>query len=134
MVDLTPAGAGFLGPREIEVGKVVHLVADLPMVNGRLHAVRLRLTVASCSPDYESPQAWRIGGAVVPVLDEDRETLVEYCHVIAARTRLTESGRLLGSAETPESLAPAAIDSGGVSDRAWYDTRPRRRRVIRGIR
>jgi hypothetical protein len=115
MVDLTPAGAGILSPREIEVGEVVHLMVDLPMVNGRPRAVRLRLTVASCRPDYESPQAWRIGGAVVPVLDEDRETLVEYCHVIAARSRLTESGRLLAPAETLEPLAPAAVDSGGGS-------------------
>jgi hypothetical protein len=115
MVDLTPAGAGILSPREIEVGKVVHLVADLPMVNGRPRAVRLRLTVASCSPDDESPQAWRIGGAVVPVLAQDRETLVEYCHVTAARSRLTASGRLLGSAETLQSPAPAAVESGGMS-------------------
>jgi hypothetical protein len=92
------------------------------MVNGRPRAVHLRLTVASCSPDSESPQSWRIGGAVVPMLDEDRETLVEYCHVIAARSRLTESGRLLASAETPESPAPAAVDSGDRS-RAGSTTR-----------
>jgi hypothetical protein len=122
MVDLAPAGAGILSPREIEVGKQVHLVVDLPMVDGRPRAVRLRLTVASCRPDHESPQAWRIGGAVVPILDDDREALVEYCHVVAARSRLTESGRLLARVETPEPLAPAAVDSGGRS-RAGSATR-----------
>jgi cellulose synthase (UDP-forming) len=122
MVDLAPAGAGILSPREIEVGKQVHLVVDLPMVDGRPRAVRLRLTVASCRPDHESPQAWRIGGAVVPILDDDREALVEYCHVVAARSRLTESGRLLARVETPEPLGPAAVDSGGRS-RAGSATR-----------
>lgn len=111
MVDLTPAGAGILSPREIEVGKQVHLVVDLPMVDGRPRAVRLRLTVATCRPDHESTHAWRIGGAVVPVLDKDREALVEYCHVVAARSRLTESGRLLARVEPLEPPSPAAVDA-----------------------
>lgn len=115
IVDLTPAGAGILTPREIEVGTVVQLVADLPMVNGRPRTVHLRLTVASCSPEQESSYTWRIGGTVVPVLGQDRETLVEYCHVIAARSRLTESGRLLGGAEIPQSPVPVAVDSRSVS-------------------
>ena len=35
-------------PRRIEVGKQVHLVADLPMVDGVTRPVRLQLTVATC--------------------------------------------------------------------------------------
>ncbi len=48
--------------------------------------------------NHESRQGWRIGGTVAPVYAEDREALVEYCHVAAARSRLTESGRLLARA------------------------------------
>jgi hypothetical protein len=88
MVDLTPAGAGILSPRSIEAGKQVYLLADLPMVDGVTRPVRLHLTVATCHFDHESTQGWRIGGPVVPVGDEDRETFVEYCRVVAARSRL----------------------------------------------
>jgi cellulose synthase (UDP-forming) len=115
MVDLTPAGAGILSPREVEVGKQVPLVVDLPMVDGRPRAVRLRLTVTMCRPDHESAHSWRIGGAVVPVTDQDHKALVEYCHVVAARSRLTESGRLSARVETVEPQAPAAVDTGGRS-------------------
>ena len=86
MVDLTPSGAGLLGPRPLKVGQEVLLVADLPMPGGRPRSARLKLTVASCRPDPESGRDWRIGGALVPVTDVDRATLVEYCHVSAAQT------------------------------------------------
>jgi hypothetical protein len=109
IVDLTPAGAGIFSPRGIEVGKQVHLVADLPMVDGVTRPVRLQLTVATCHLDHETTQGWRIGGTVVPVGDEDRETLVEYCHVVAARSRLTESGRLLARVEMLEPVSSAAV-------------------------
>jgi len=118
VVDLTPSGAGFLSPRGAEVGKLIDLVFDLPMVDGVTRPVRLQLTVATCRLDHESTQGWRIGGTVIPVSDHDREALVEYCHVVAARSRLTESGRLLARVEAPV-VAPAA-----ASDRA--KDRPRR--------
>jgi cellulose synthase (UDP-forming) len=108
IVDLTPSGAGLLSPRSIEAGKLVDLVADLPMVDGGRRPVRLQLTVATCHLDHESTQGWRIGGTVVPVRDEDREALVEYCHVVAARSRLTESGRLLARVERPHFVPTAA--------------------------
>ena len=54
MVDLTPTGAGLLGPRQLALGQQVLLVADLPMADGRPHSARLQLTVASCRPDAES--------------------------------------------------------------------------------
>jgi hypothetical protein len=105
MVDLTPSGAGLLGPRKLELGQQVLLVADLPMAGGRPRSARLKLTVASCRPDPESGRDWRIGGALVPVTDADRATLVEYCHVSAARTRLTESGRTSAGVERSPSGA-----------------------------
>jgi cellulose synthase (UDP-forming) len=109
VVDLTPSGAGLLTPDGIEIGKLVDLVTDLPMVDGGTRPVRLRLRVATCHLDHESRQGWRIGGTVVPVGGEDREALVEYCHVAAARSRLTESGRLLARVQVadPVSSAPA---------------------------
>jgi cellulose synthase (UDP-forming) len=105
MVDLTPSGAGLLGPRKLELGQQVLLVADLPMAGGRPRSARLKLTVASCRPDPESGRDWRIGGALVPVTDADRATLVEYCPVSAARTRLTESGRTSAGVERSPSGA-----------------------------
>ena len=83
MVDLTPTGAGLLSPRQLAGGGEVLLVTDLPMADGRPRSARLRLTVSTCRPDPGSAHDWRIGGALVPVTDEDRATLVEYCHVAA---------------------------------------------------
>ena len=119
MVDLTPSGAGLLGPRPLKVGQEVLLVADLPMPGGRPRSARLKLTVASCRPDPESGRAWRIGGALVPVTDVDRATLVEYCHVSAARTRLSESGRTLASVESvvPPAAGRDHSDASGRRDR-----------------
>ena len=97
VTDLTPVGAGLLCPSRIETGTQVHLVVDLPMVDGDLRLVHLELTAATCHPD-PGAHGWRIGGSVLPCGDEDREALVEYCHVVATRTRLTESGRLLADA------------------------------------
>jgi cellulose synthase (UDP-forming) len=108
MVDLTPTGAGLLSPRQLAVGQQVLLVTDLPMADGRARSARLRLTVASCRADPESTHDWRIGGALVPVTDEDRANLVEYCHVVAARSRLTASGRI--SARLERSAPPAPVE------------------------
>jgi cellulose synthase (UDP-forming) len=122
MVDLTPTGAGLLGPRQMAVGQQVLLVADLPMADGRPRSARLQLTVASCRPDSESGRDWRIGGALVPLTDSDRATLVEYCHVSAARSRLTESGRTAAGIVRPAPHVPADGHS-GVRDRQGHATR-----------
>jgi len=108
VVDLTPSGAGLLSPRGIEVGRLVDLVVDLPTVDRGTVPVRLQLTVATCHLDPQTTQGWRIGGTVVPFGDQDREVLVEYCHVVAARSRLAESGRLLARVEVPDSVPSAA--------------------------
>ena len=111
IVDLTPTGAGLLSPRSLEIGKLVDLVADLPKVDGGTRPVRLHLTVASCHFDHQPTHGWRIGGTVAPVGEHDRQALVEYCHVVAARSRLTESGRLLARIEVPvlDSAAPKGL-------------------------
>jgi hypothetical protein len=120
MVDLTPTGAGLLSPKQLAVGQEVVLVTDLPMADGRARSSRLRMTVATCRSDPESTHDWRIGGALVPVTDADRANLVEYCHVAAARSRLTESGRI--SARLERSAPPAPVED-------HSDGRRRRRRA-----
>jgi cellulose synthase (UDP-forming) len=112
VVDLTPAGVGILSPRGIDFGKQVHLGVDLPTVDSGTRPVRLQLTVATCHLDPESRRAWRIGGTIVPLGDNDREALVEYCNITAARSRLAESGRLLARVEV-EHIPPAATFPAG---------------------
>jgi len=112
VVDLTTEGAGLLSPRPMTEGSVVELVAELPMSDGRLRATRLQLTVTACRPEGDATQPWRIGGTVTARHDPDRDALVEYCHVVATRTRLYRSGRLLAGADGPRDRrkAPGASE------------------------
>jgi hypothetical protein len=107
VVDLTPDGAGLRSPHWVTPGREVDLLLELPMVDQRMRATRLRLTVTACRPDDEGPRSWRIGGTVTARHTGDRDALVEYCHVVAARTRLSESGRVL----------PVAVGSGQGEER-----------------
>ena len=114
VVDLTPAGVGMLSPRGIDFGQQVHLGVDLPMIDGGTRPVRLQLTVATCHLDPESRRTWRIGGTIVPVGDSDREALVEYCNITAARSRLAESGRLLARVEVDHGPSAAKFPAGSA--------------------
>jgi cellulose synthase (UDP-forming) len=103
VVDLTAGGAGVLGPRPVEVGTVVELRLDLPGVGGEMREVRVHFTVCSCR--RAEGAGWRMGGTLTPLTAADGEALIEHCHVVSCRQRLTESGRLLS--ETPDaSLRP----------------------------
>jgi hypothetical protein len=93
-LDLTPDGAGLVSPHAIEPGRTVDLVAELPQLDESTRTTRLRLTVTTCHPDPEPSVGWRIGGTVGPREVADREALLEYCHVVAARNRLSGTGRL----------------------------------------
>ncbi len=93
VIDLTAGGAGVIGPHPIEVGAEVDLHLDLPTVDGEIHTVRVTLTVCSCRRDPDL--GWRIGGTLVPQTPWDGEVLIEHCHVVSSRTRLTEEGRLV---------------------------------------
>jgi cellulose synthase (UDP-forming) len=94
IVDLTPSGAGLVSPHAMAPGRPVDLVADLPMVDGTNYTTHLRLTVMDCRLDEDPDGGWRVGGTIEPKGEGDRAALVEYCHVVAVRSRLTESGRL----------------------------------------
>jgi hypothetical protein len=93
-LDLTPDGAGLISPRAIEPGRTVDLVAELPQLDESTRTTRLRVTVTACDPDPEPSVGWRIAGTVVPREAADRDPLLEYCHVVAARNRLSGTGRL----------------------------------------
>jgi cellulose synthase (UDP-forming) len=118
LVDLTPEGAGLLSPHAITPGRVVELLAELPTVEQRTRLVRLRLTVTACRADTDTdsgtdgaaPRVWRVGGTLTARHAADHDALVEYCHVVAARSRLAESGRLLPAPAAASELAePLAV-------------------------
>ena len=94
VVDLTPKGAGLLSPEAVEPGRRIRLALELPMFDGAVRPSQVTLSVTGCRRDSESERGWRIGGVVTPLSDVDRATLVEYCHVVATRSRLVASGRL----------------------------------------
>jgi cellulose synthase (UDP-forming) len=93
VVDLTPGGAGVIAHRPLEVGAEVDLRLGLPSVDGDMHDVRVRFAV--CSARQGNGHGWRMGGTLTPQTDADGEALIEHCHVVTARTRLTETGRLI---------------------------------------
>ena len=104
VVDLTPGGAGVIGPAPLEVGTEVGLHLDLPMVNAEVRRTEVRFSVHSCRP--ADGLGWRVGGTLTPVTDSDGEVLIEHCHLVTSRARLTEAGRLL----------PGAIPGGGTEE------------------
>jgi cellulose synthase (UDP-forming) len=92
VVDLTVSGAGIIGPRSLEVGEEVALRMDLPTVTGAMSEVQVRFTVCSSRPVEDL--GWRMGGTLTPVTQADGDALIEHCHVVTSRARLTASGRL----------------------------------------
>jgi hypothetical protein len=92
VVDLTVGGAGIIGPRSLDVGEEVALRMDLPTVTGEMNEVQVRFTVCSSRPVEDL--GWRMGGTLTPVTEADGDALIEHCHVVTSRARLTESGRL----------------------------------------
>lgn len=109
VLDLTPDGAGLLSPEAFETGKAIDLIAELPLVNDSARTTRLRLTVTACRPEPAPAGGWRIGGTVVPAEDADRDALLEYCHVVAARKRLSGSGRLQPASPASDSPSQSPV-------------------------
>ena len=87
------------------------------MVDQKLRATRLRLTVTGCRPDEDdgSP-SWRVGGTVTTRHAGDHHALVEYCHVVAARARLSESGRLLPGLAVPDGGEGRGAGESGLTE------------------
>ena len=110
VVDLTPGGAGLIGPHAIEEGTEVGLRMDLPGVDGEIRGVRVGFTV--CSSRAAEGSGWRMGGTLVPSSEADGEALIEHCHVVSSRTRLTRTGRLAPVAPDV-ALSPDADETDG---------------------
>ena len=92
MVDLTPDGAALVCSQPMPIGELADLQMELPSIHGRNRTVRVRFTVRSARSEGED--AWRVGGTLEPRTPDDAESLIEYCHVVSSRTRLTRSGRI----------------------------------------
>ena len=107
VVDLTPAGAGVISAHRMDVGAEVELQLELPTVDGGVHTVRVCLTVRSCRPEQDA--GWRIGGTLVALTAKDGEALIEHCHVVSSRVRLTEMGRLGPATPVDESVGASAF-------------------------
>jgi hypothetical protein len=98
VVDLTPGGAGVLSPRPLAVGEEVELHLLLSTLEDDLRDVRVRFSICSCRPVDDV--GWRMGGTITPRTEADGEALIEHCHLVTTRARLTAAGRLTPSAET----------------------------------
>jgi cellulose synthase (UDP-forming) len=92
VVDLTPAGAGVIGSAPRDLGSDVRLHLDLPTVSGEIRGTEVTFTVHSCR---QAGQGWRMGGTLTPKTEADGEVLIDHCHLVTSRARLTEAGRLL---------------------------------------
>jgi hypothetical protein len=99
VVDLTPGGAGVIGPHQMDLGSEVELAIDLPTVDGDIREVRVQFTVCSCR--LAEGLGWRMGGTLVPMSEADGEVLIDHCHLVTSRHRLTEAGRLMPGAPLP---------------------------------
>ena len=123
VVDLTPEGAGLISSLPMELGADVSLRLDLLTIEGHIHVVRVRFTVRSCT--LERDVGWRIGGTLTPLTPVDAQVLIEHCHVVSSRTRLTEVGRL-------EPGATDDVDDLQASQPGAYVLAPRRQRASQG--
>jgi cellulose synthase (UDP-forming) len=92
IVDLTPDGAALITGGPLGIGDQVALQMELPDLKGGTTTVRAALTVRSCRT--EDDLLWRVGGTLVPATSQGAGALIEHCHVVNSRARLTESGRL----------------------------------------
>jgi cellulose synthase (UDP-forming) len=98
VVDLTPGGAGIVGPHPLELGMEIPLHLTLPTVDGVMQDVGVLFAV--CSTRSAGDLGWRMGGTLTPLSEADGVALIEHCHVVSSRARLTESGRLTPSGPT----------------------------------
>ncbi len=93
IADLTPSGAAIITAHPLGIGDEVTLQLELPRLDGGTRAVHANFTARSCCT--QDDQSWRVGGTLAPETPEDGLALIEHCHVVSSRARLTESGRLV---------------------------------------
>ncbi len=74
------------------MGAEIPLHLSLAAVDGDIRDVGLLFAICSTRPARDG--GWRMGGTLTPLTEGDGEALIEHCHVVTSRARLTESGRL----------------------------------------
>ncbi len=94
--DITPSGIAVELSRPLPVGSSASLTVQLPGVQASTTPVRLDVAVQTCQPHGE---LWRVGATIASCSEQDRQRVIEYCHVIWPYQRLR------GFRPTP--LAPA---------------------------
>jgi len=114
IVDLTPDGAALVTARPLGIGDEVALQMELPRLVGGTNTVRAGFTVRSCRS--EDDQSWRVGGTLDPDTSEDGHALIELCHLVNSRARLTETGRLEPGVPIGDEAAGARQPLGRVAD------------------
>jgi len=114
IADLTSDGAAIITARPLTIGDEVALQMELPRLEGGNRTVRAEFNVRSCRPEDE--QSWRVGGTLRPRTPEDSHALIEHCHVVSSRVRLTESGRLEPGAAIDHEAVGIGRPVGRVAD------------------
>ncbi|MGA2837849.1 MAG: glycosyltransferase family 2 protein [Acidimicrobiales bacterium] len=111
IADLTPGGAAIITPRPLAIGEEVALQLELPRLEGGTSTVDATFTARSCST--QDDRSWRVGGTLAPKTTEDGHALIEHCHVVSSRARLTQAGRL----EPDVTVNPETIGTGRAMGR-----------------
>lgn len=83
--DITPSGIAVELSRPLPVGISAGLTVQIPGVQASTTPVRLDVTVQTCRPHGE---LWRIGASTTSCSEQDRQRVIEYCHVIWPYRRL----------------------------------------------
>ena len=83
--DITPSGIAVELSRPLPVGERASLTVQLPGMQSSTMLVRLDVAVQTCRTHGE---VWRIGASIASCSAQDRQRVVEYCHVIWPYQRL----------------------------------------------
>jgi len=83
--DITPSGIAVELSRPLPVGQSTNLTVQIPGVQASSTPVRLDVTVQTCRAHGES---WRIGASIANSSEQDRQRIIEYCHVVWPYQRL----------------------------------------------
>jgi PilZ domain len=83
--DITPSGIAVELSRPLPVGQSTSLTVQIPGVQASSTPVRLDVAVQTCRPHGQS---WRIGASIASCSEQDRQRIIEYCHVVWPYQRL----------------------------------------------
>ena len=84
--DITPSGIAVELSRALAIGERASLTVQFPGMQSSTMPVRLDVVVQTCRAHGD--EAWRIGASIANCSAQDRQRVVEYCHVIWPYQRL----------------------------------------------